>query len=57
VPDIEHYENLVLGSGESGKYTAWALAKAGEHTGRGRTRTDRRLLPQYRLPAQQEHHS
>jgi len=32
MPNIEHYENLVLGSGESGKYTAWALAKAGEHT-------------------------
>jgi pyruvate/2-oxoglutarate dehydrogenase complex dihydrolipoamide dehydrogenase (E3) component len=32
VPDIEHYDNLVLGSGEGGKYTDWALAKAGEHT-------------------------
>jgi pyruvate/2-oxoglutarate dehydrogenase complex dihydrolipoamide dehydrogenase (E3) component len=32
VPDTEHFDNLVLGSGEGGKYTAWQLAKAGEHT-------------------------
>lgn len=28
----EHYDNLVLGSGESGKYLAWTLAKAGQRT-------------------------
>lgn len=32
MPDTEHFDNLVLGSGEGGKYTAWHLAKAGEHT-------------------------
>ncbi len=30
--EIEHYKNLVLGSGESGKYIAWTLAKSGERT-------------------------
>jgi pyruvate/2-oxoglutarate dehydrogenase complex dihydrolipoamide dehydrogenase (E3) component len=30
--EVEHYKNLVLGSGESGKYIAWTLAKAGERT-------------------------
>jgi pyruvate/2-oxoglutarate dehydrogenase complex dihydrolipoamide dehydrogenase (E3) component len=28
--DIESYDNLVLGSGEAGKYLAWTLAKAGQ---------------------------
>jgi len=32
VSDTEHYDNLILGSGESGKYVAWTLAKAGERT-------------------------
>jgi pyruvate/2-oxoglutarate dehydrogenase complex dihydrolipoamide dehydrogenase (E3) component len=32
MPETEHYRNLVLGSGESGKYIAWTLAKAGERT-------------------------
>jgi len=27
-----HYENLVLGSGESGKYLGWTLAKSGQRT-------------------------
>ena len=30
--DIEHYKNIVLGSGEAGKYVAWTLAKQGERT-------------------------
>lgn len=30
--ESEHYKNLVLGSGEGGKYTAWNLAKTGERT-------------------------
>src|SRR5205085_11087194 len=29
---IEHYRNLVIGSGEAGKYLAWNLAKTGERT-------------------------
>jgi pyruvate/2-oxoglutarate dehydrogenase complex dihydrolipoamide dehydrogenase (E3) component len=32
VPDIERYENLVLGNGTAGKYLAWAMAKAGHKT-------------------------
>jgi len=32
VPDIERYENLVLGNGTAGKYLAWTLAKAGRQT-------------------------
>ncbi len=30
--EIENYDNLVIGSGEAGKYLAWALAKAGQRT-------------------------
>jgi pyruvate/2-oxoglutarate dehydrogenase complex dihydrolipoamide dehydrogenase (E3) component len=30
--DVEHYENLVLGSGEAGKYITWTMAKAGHRT-------------------------
>lgn len=26
--DSEHFENLVLGGGEAGKYIAWELARA-----------------------------
>jgi pyruvate/2-oxoglutarate dehydrogenase complex dihydrolipoamide dehydrogenase (E3) component len=29
---IERYENLIVGSGEAGKYLAWTLAKAGART-------------------------
>jgi pyruvate/2-oxoglutarate dehydrogenase complex dihydrolipoamide dehydrogenase (E3) component len=27
-----HYENLILGGGESGKCLGWTLAKAGQRT-------------------------
>ena len=30
--EIENYDNLVIGSGEAGKYLAWTLAKAGQRT-------------------------
>ncbi len=30
--EIEKYDNLVIGSGEAGKYLAWSLAKAGQRT-------------------------
>ena len=29
---IQRFDNLVLGSGEPGKYLAWTLAKAGQHS-------------------------
>jgi pyruvate/2-oxoglutarate dehydrogenase complex dihydrolipoamide dehydrogenase (E3) component len=29
---IEHYQNVVIGSGEAGKYLAWNLAKLGQNT-------------------------
>ncbi len=29
---LEHFEMLVLGSGEGGKYLAWHMAKSGHHT-------------------------
>ncbi len=32
MPDIERYENLVIGNGSAGKNLAWALAKAGQRT-------------------------
>jgi pyruvate/2-oxoglutarate dehydrogenase complex dihydrolipoamide dehydrogenase (E3) component len=32
MPDIEKYENLVIGSGEAGKNLTWAMAKAGHRT-------------------------
>ena len=28
----EHYEMLVIGSGEAGKYLAWTMAKSGHRT-------------------------
>jgi pyruvate/2-oxoglutarate dehydrogenase complex dihydrolipoamide dehydrogenase (E3) component len=32
VPDIERYENLVIGNGTAGKHLAWAMSKAGRRT-------------------------
>ena len=32
MPVTDHYEALVIGSGESGKYIAWTMAKAGHRT-------------------------
>ena len=32
MPESENYDNLVIGSGEAGKYLAWSLAKAGQRT-------------------------
>ena len=32
VPDVDSYDILVLGSGESGKYLAWTMAGAGYRT-------------------------
>ena len=32
MPDIEHVDTLVLGSGEGGKYVAWHMARSGHRT-------------------------
>jgi pyruvate/2-oxoglutarate dehydrogenase complex dihydrolipoamide dehydrogenase (E3) component len=32
MPNIERYDFLIIGSGEAGKYTAWAFASAGHRT-------------------------
>ena len=32
MPDVDNYEILVVGSGESGKYLAWTMAAAGHRT-------------------------
>jgi len=32
MPDIERYEDLIIGTGESGKNMAWTMAKAGRRT-------------------------
>jgi pyruvate/2-oxoglutarate dehydrogenase complex dihydrolipoamide dehydrogenase (E3) component len=29
---LENYKNLIIGSGEGGKYLAWHLAKSGQRT-------------------------
>ncbi len=32
MPDVDSYDILVVGSGESGKYLAWTMAGAGHRT-------------------------
>ncbi|MEY2525146.1 MAG: hypothetical protein QOJ66_3711, partial [Ilumatobacteraceae bacterium] len=32
MPAFESFENLIIGSGEAGKYLAWSLARAGQRT-------------------------
>jgi pyruvate/2-oxoglutarate dehydrogenase complex dihydrolipoamide dehydrogenase (E3) component len=32
MPDIERFENLVIGNGTAGKYLAWSRAKASHRT-------------------------
>src|SRR5579863_4839065 len=32
MPDVEHYEILVIGSGEAGKHLTWTMAQAGHRT-------------------------
>src|SRR5215469_5278374 len=32
MPNVEQYENLVLGSGGAGKFVAWTMAAAGHRT-------------------------
>ena len=57
MPATDHYEALVIGSGESGKYMAWTMAKAGHRT----AVIERKLIggscPNISLSSQQKHHS
>lgn len=39
---IEHFQNLVIGRGEAGKFLAWSLAKLGQKTA---------LIERFRIPA------
>ena len=32
MPETERYEDLIIGSGEAGKYMAWTMAREGHHT-------------------------
>ena len=32
MPDLEHYDTVVVGSGEGGKYLAWHLSQSGQRT-------------------------
>ena len=50
----EHYDVLILGSGGGGKLTAWHNGAIGPPDRGCRAQMDRRLLPQHRMPAQQE---
>ena len=53
---IEHFQNLIIGSGVAGKLLAWTLASQGQKTVVVERVDGRRLLPERGLPAQQECH-
>ena len=48
------FENVVLGCGAAGKNLAWDLVLAGRRTAVIERALIGRLVPQHRLPAQQE---
>ena len=50
----ERVANVVLGGGESGKHLAWELARQGEPVVVIERGLDRRLVPEHRVPAEQE---
>ena len=50
----EQFEVLILGSGQGGKVTGLAYGTIGAADSRRGTPVDRGILPQHRLPAQQE---
>ena len=53
MPEIEHYEILVIGSGEAGKQVTWNMAQAGHRTAvvAGRVRTSRACRARTRFAA------
>jgi len=55
--DRENYDVLVLGGGTGGKLVAWTMAKEGKRTAIVERKYIRRVLLEYSVPAQQEHHS
>ena len=54
MPQPEKFETLILGSGQGGKLLAWHLARSGSDVAVVERQMGRRLLPERRLPAQQE---
>jgi hypothetical protein len=51
--NVENYRNVIIGSGEGGKYLAWHLAQSGQNDSR-RTALGRGFLPECQLSSQQE---
>jgi pyruvate/2-oxoglutarate dehydrogenase complex dihydrolipoamide dehydrogenase (E3) component len=51
---VENYKNLIIGSGEGGKYLAWHLAQSGQHTVVIERRWVGGGLPERQLSSQQE---
>jgi choline dehydrogenase-like flavoprotein len=52
----EEYDLLVLGSGEAGKFLGWTLARKGMKAAVVERKDIGGLVPQHRLPTQQECH-
>jgi hypothetical protein len=52
--NVENYRNVIIGSGEGGKYLAWHLAQSGQTNDSRRTALGRGFLPECQLPSQQE---
>ena len=50
----EEFDLVVLGSGEGGKYIAWTQGREGKRVAMIERQLRRRILPQHRLPAEQE---
>ncbi len=50
----DEYDVVILGSGAPGKLLAWTLASQGKRTGGHRAAVCRRVVPQHRLPPEQE---
>ena len=56
MPAIDHYDTLVVGSGEAGKYLAWDAVEGRQSYGVDRTAHGGRLVPERRMSSEQEHH-
>lgn len=54
---LEEFDLVILGGGTGGTLAAWTFARPGAARRGNRAQVYRRLMPQYRLPAQQKYHS